>query len=560
MTIGSLLASVVAMPSLAAETVPIPQLNAVVASAARADAPGCAAAATRSGNIVWRSAVGMADLERGVPLTPNTKFLIASTSKQFTAMAIVLLLQDGRLSLDDDVRRYVPELPDFGTVITLRQLLSHTSGLREESNLLVMAGWRSSDLQTEADILGLLHRQERLNFRPGDEFLYSNTGYTLLATVASRVSGMPFPELVAKRIFQPLGMDQSQVVDDPGRVVAGRALGYWGTGAGPFRLARIPYGFAGPTGVVTTLEDLARWDANAYTMTVGGKAAQDLINAPGKLNDGSRTGYGLGVYVGDYRSRRTISHAGSDPGFKAEYIRFPHERLGVTVLCNSFDIAATPIARRIADLMLAPLAGGNSANAVAVADQAVPLPVNVRELAGKYWNAETAQVATFLFEDGKLLVDGGGEGKFDLRHIGDNRFLLPVAPRRYVVTFARGSDRKWRVRREIAGERPRDFLAVAGGPTVKLLDYAGVYYSSELDVEWAITLRDGVLNISFPRFDAEPLLPIVPNVFQFSGGFFTLQFKPARQGASVQFEVTTERARHVRFVRESRNRRPLRRS
>jgi CubicO group peptidase (beta-lactamase class C family) len=543
----------------ASQSVPISQLDTALSSVTRANAPGCAAAAMQSGRIVWSRAAGLADIERHVPLTTQTKFLIASTSKQFTAMSAVLLALDGRLSLDDDIRRYVPEVPDFGASITIRHLLWHTSGLREESNLLVMAGWRSSDLETENDILGLLHRQARLNFRPGEEFLYSNTGYMLLATIVSRVSGMTFPEFVAQRIFRPLGMIHSTVVDDPGEVVQDRALGYWGTTAGPFRLARIPYGFAGPTGVVTTLEDLARWDANAYTFTVGGQTAQDMISAPGRLNDGSRTGYGFGAYIGTYKGHRMISHAGSDPGFKADYLRFPDQRLAVAVLCNSFDIEATPVARQLADVLIAPEPTGNGAGVAT--DNPVPLPAGVAELAGRYWNSDVAQVTTILFEQRKLLVDGGTEGKFELRHIGGNHFLLPAAPRRYVLTFFRAPDGSRRLRKEIAGERPREFVAVESQRlAVPFSDYAGVFYSAELDVEWTIRARDGALRISFPRFDEEPLVPILPNVFQFSSGFFTLEFAPPTPVGSAQFDVTTERARHMRFTRLDKDRMRQRKS
>lgn len=285
-------------------------------------------------------------------------------------------------------------------------------------------------------------------------------------------------------------------------------------------------------------------------MAVGGEAARRMIDTPGRLNDGSAVGYGMGVYVGSRNGRLMIGHAGSDPGFKADYIRFPDERLAVSVLCNSFEAAPTPIAQAIADLLLPPPAAPDRSSQRRPADAAVALPADAASLAGRYWNPDVAQAVTVLFEGGRLLLDGGGEGKFELRHIGGNRFLLPVAPRRFVLAFSRAPDGTQRVRREIAGERSRDFVAVPGAEgSVRLSAYAGTYYSAELDIEWTVVERGGALRIFWRRFSEEELTPLLPGIFQFSGGFFTVAFAPPAGEGSPWFEVTTERARHMRFER-----------
>lgn len=524
-------------------------MDALLAPLKKPNAPGCAVGVSRSGSLIYQRYFGLADLERRVPITSKTSFFIASSSKQFTAMAVVLLALDGKLSLDDDVRKYVPELSDFGEKITIRHLLTHTSGLREENNLLIMAGWRVSDRQTENDILRLLSRQKRLNFRPGDEYMYANTGFTLAAVIVSRVAKMSFPEFVAKRIFQPLGMKQTEIVDDPDKVMADRALGYWTLGSddGRYRLVSPPYENVGPSGVLTTLRDLALWDRNFYTMTVGGRAAREMIDTPGHLNDGTETGYGLGIYIGKYRGQQTLSHAGSTPGYKADFVHFPKQHLTVEVMCNAFEISPTPIVHGIADILVPAAASTAEASKT---DAAVPPPADVADFAGRYWNRDVAQAKTILCENGKLLVDGGHEGKFELRHIGENRFLLPVAPRHYVLVFFRGPDGTMRIRSEIAGERPLEFIA-ASNPSepVPAMQYAGVYYSPELDVEWTVAARDDKLTVIRARYGREPLTSLLPNVFQMSGGFFTLEFAPPVGGSSASFEVTTERVRHLKFVR-----------
>ena len=372
----------------------------------------------------------------------------------------------------------------------------------------------------------------------------------LLSILVCRVAGVPFPDFVAKRIFQPLGMQDSRVTDDPGLVISNRALGYWTGEKGTFRLARIPYAFAGPTGVVTTLDYFRRWYANSYSMTVGGKVAQHSINRPGVLVDGTRTGYGLGVFLGDYNGRATIGHAGSDPGFKAEYIRFPKERLSVAVFCNSFDGQATPIARSIADALLPPLSSAARRPPTEAVDRAVPMPAKPEQFAGRYWNSDLAQVTHIIQANGKLFIDGGNEGKFELRHIGNNRFLLPVAPRRYVIAFSVGSEGTRTIRKHVAGESERLFTEVKPSKgLVSLEQYAGIFHSDELNVDWSIRVQDQSLRISFPRYEEEILSPVLPNVFQFAGGFFTIVFAPSAGGSSPSFEVNTERARRMLFNR-----------
>lgn len=528
----------------------VSKLDAVLAPLRKPGSPGCAVGVTRYGALIYQRYFGLADLERHVPITPKTKFFVASTSKQFTAMAVVLLASDGKLSLDDDVRKYVPELPDLRQKITIRHLLTHTSGLREETNLLTMAGWRNSDLQTENDIMRLLRRQQGLNFRPGDEYMYSNSGFVLAAGIVKRVAGMSFPEFVAKRIFQPLGMTHTQFVDDRDKIMEDRAVGYWTLASddGSYQIVDAPFAYVGPTGVLTTLHDLALWDRNFYTMKVGGRAARDLIDTPGRLNDGSSTGYGLGIYIGSYRGQPTLSHAGSDPGFKADFVHFLQQHLTVEVMCNAFEISPTPIVHGIADVLVpvaAPSAGDIKADVAEVAP-----PTDIASFAGRYWNRDIAQATTILHENGKLLVDAGNEGKFELRHIGGNRFLLPVAPRRYVLTFSRGSDGTMWVRSEIGSERPVEYAAVsAASESPPPTQYAGRYYSPELDVEWTVAAKDGKLSVIRTRYGEEQLSPLLPNVFQMNGGFFTIEFARPVGETSPSFEVTTERVRHLKFVR-----------
>ncbi len=364
------------------------RIAAIFAPFARTDAPGCLVAVFRAGTILYTSGFGMADISHGIPLTDTTRMPIASTSKQFTAMAALLLEAEGRIRLKDDIRRYIPELPVFGQPITIRHLLNHTSGLRDSWNLFDMAGWRTSDVETQADLLWLLRRQESLNHPTGTEFLYNNTGYALLALLVERVSGTAFRRFVTERVFDPLGMAHSDVKADVGQVVQGLATGYWGHDPAALRVARPPFSFTGPTGVVTTMRDLARWDANFYAPRVGTPALLDSMSTPQRLDDGTTIGYGMGLFIGTHRGRRVISHAGSDPGYKSDFIRFPEDSLSVAVVCNAFDIAPTPLALQVADFYLPANPCAATAPPVS-APQVMPAPdtsttIPVSALAGLY--------------------------------------------------------------------------------------------------------------------------------------------------------------------------------
>jgi CubicO group peptidase (beta-lactamase class C family) len=312
--------------------------------------PGCAVGVARDGRLVFAKGYGSADLEHDTPITPSTPFYIASVSKQFTAMSIVLLAQDGRLSLDDSIRQWVPEVPSFGSPITLRQLLYHTSGLRDYFTLLALSGWPSDGPLTERQFLELISRQKQLNFAPGEEFLYSNTGYALLAVVVQRVSGKSLRDYAAEHIFRPLGMTHTEFRDDHHRLIAQRAVGYQ-PADGSFRISQPEFDIVGDGGLYSTVDDLAKWDANFRTGRVGGKAGIALLQEQGRLNNGQTIPYALGLTVSQTRGLKTYAHRGAYGGYRSAMVRYPDKGLSVITLCNT-AAAASSLADEVSFLML----------------------------------------------------------------------------------------------------------------------------------------------------------------------------------------------------------------
>src|SRR5688572_20577471 len=287
-------------------------VNRVFAAWSAADGPGCALGVSRDGQVVYENGYGMANLELDAPITAGSIFHVASVSKQFTGMAIALLARDRKLSLDDDVRKYITELPDYGHRITIRHLLNHTSGLRDQWDLLYMARGRFEENRiTEADVLEIVARQKALNFVPGSEYLYSNTGYTLSGTIVRRVSGKSLRAFADERIFKPLGMTNTHFHDDYTMVVKGTAAGYARAG-GTWRTSLPNYDTYGATSLFTTVGDLLKWEANFTKPLVGTEPLLREMMASATITSGDTTAYGLGVATESYRGTRLFGHGGAD--------------------------------------------------------------------------------------------------------------------------------------------------------------------------------------------------------------------------------------------------------
>jgi CubicO group peptidase (beta-lactamase class C family)/imidazolonepropionase-like amidohydrolase len=407
--------SVIAAPAFAPLAA---RVDAVFADFDRGDSPGCALGVYQDGAIAYARGYGMAHLEHGVPITARTVFDIGSTSKQFAAAAIALLEQDGVLSIDDDVRRFVPELPTYDRPITIRHLLTHTSGLRDYIGILTLGGARYDDVLTVDDALGAVVRQRALNFPPGDEYLYSNSGFFLLSVIVERATGMTLRDFARARIFDPLGMRRSHFLGSYDDVVADRASAYSprrngeaAGGAGAWRLDLPRWLQTGDGSVFTNVEELLLWDRNFYTPTLGGRAFLDAMHTRGVLASGDTLGYALGLQLGLYRGEPIVGHGGSWGGYRAELLRFPERRTSVAVLCNAGSAPAPLLARRVADVVLgasfpepapAPQAGG-APGTVQDAPIAVPLSAAQRAaFAGLYHSHEVEATYRIAVEGDEL--------------------------------------------------------------------------------------------------------------------------------------------------------------
>jgi CubicO group peptidase (beta-lactamase class C family) len=397
--------------------------------------PGCAVGVAAAGRPVLIKAYGMADLEHDVPNTAETVFESGSLAKQFTAMAILLLARDGKLSLDDQVRTHIPELPDYGVPLTIRHMLTHTSGLRDWGSVAGIAGApRTSREYTHGHVLDIVSRQQSLNFTPGTHYSYSNTGYNLSAIIVSRLSGMSFAEFSKQRIFEPLGMTSTQWRDDHQRIVKRRAIAYRPANGG-YQIEMPFENVHGNGGLLTTVGDLLKWNENYVTPKVGDAALLAQQYTKGRFNDGREHNYALGLRVDSFRGVTNINHSGSTAGYVTHLNRFPDAHLSVAVLCNVSSGSATNAANEVSLLYLGDRAKGPATRAERDPEPAtVAVPVAaLQAVAGRYWSDEAEVALIAAIEKDQLVLKRRPDTTITLRPIGQDTFEGSIGR----VTFLR---------------------------------------------------------------------------------------------------------------------------
>ena len=555
------LSALAAAPGPPASPDPKAKIDALFQEFDRSDTPGCALGVFRDGKIVYARGYGMANLELGVANSPQTVFDIGSTAKQFSAFAIQLLVRDGKLSLDDDVRKWVPEIPSWGKTVTIRHLLHHTSGMRDYIELMSLQGVMAEDLSTDADVLDIMALQKAPNFAPGEEHLYCNTGYFLLSIIVKRATGQSLRDFAAERIFGPLGMSHTQFNDVHTRIIPGRATGYTKAKDGGFGIDMSDWEQNGDGGALTTIEDLQRWDQNFYDPKVGDAKVIEAMLTTGALNSGKKLEYASALNVSSHRGLRTVSHGGSWAGYRAQLLRFPEQRFSVACLCNNGG-AANPsrLAYRVAEVYL----GGSMnkdeppADAKKAEDQArlAPSRAELQRLAGAYRNAESGQLVTLSIQDGKLTADVGGTA-YTLVATAPNRFRLTGGPSgiRSEAEFdgARGARSPMRVTTTYDdGEVEKETFAPIErwAPTAAELDkLAGRYTSAELDTTWRLAAEGGKLYVRHRGMPDKPLEPTVAGAFTLDG--MSLSFQRDAAGKPESFVLDAGRVRGVRFVAQS---------
>jgi CubicO group peptidase (beta-lactamase class C family) len=535
------------------------QVDAVFKEYDKPHVPGCAIGVFRNGALAYGRGYGWADLERNVPITTASLFDIGSTSKQFAAASIAMLVAEHKLSYSDDIRKYIPEMPDYGVPITIDNLMHHTSGLRDYTGLLILAGHTLEEATTDSQALAAIVRQRHLNFPTGSKYEYSNTGYFLLSVIVKRVSGKPLADFARERIFLPLGMADTRYRNHAAMLIPGRALGYAPDDSGPgFHNSMSNWEQTGDGAVQLSVRDALKWDENYYHPRVGGPQMVRDLETRGVLASGDTINYARGLDVDHYRGLHRVEHGGDWIGYHAAYSRFPDQHTSVIILCNSDGISPTELADKVTDIVLAGKFVDSASHVAAASRGRASAPAAASGLpderfVGTYYASSNDEVSRVVRKDSGLVLEFVGR-TLPLKPTGGATYAVTGLP--VTIEFVTEGNAPARALRIHVGSELRA-EAVRFSPAAPSVDslraLVGSYYSPELDVTWPIVLAGDHLelrNTGSQLVDITGALsPARPDEFTAGGGL--IRFTRDASGRVTGYEVSASRMRGIRFERRS---------
>lgn len=512
--------------------------------------PGAALAIIKDGKIIYKRGYGMANLEHNVPITSNSVFRIGSTSKQFTASCIAILALQGKISLDDDICKYIPELRRYESSITIRHLVHHTSGIRDYLTLGAIAALTEDHFYTPEDTIELLGRQKKLNFLSGEEHLYSNSGYFLMGVIVERVSGKSLNDFAQEHIFKPLGMKNTHYHDDHTMVVRNRADGYSPIKKG-FCIDMTTLDHVGDGGIFTTVEDLFLWDQAFYNNTLG-KELMEFIQAPGVLNNGKKLDYAFGLGVDEYKGIKRVSHGGGFAGFRAQMVRFPDQKFTVICLANLGTINPSRLCMKIADIYLAekfkkPEKAPKKKKKIKTITLAKK---ELEEKAGNYQDKKTGMWTIISMKEDKLVIEEGRR-KYVLSPLSKTSFQALEAPLEISIDFIPDNKgRTYKAKLTIEGEEINLVKApkLSQLTRTQLEEYVGAFYNDELPVTYKLAVEKGKLVFRHKNAPKGPLRAMDRD--KFTIGWFNIEFIRDKRKRIQGFLLGAGRAANIEFVKQ----------
>jgi len=520
------------------------------------DVPGIAVSVLKDDNVIYQKGFGMANLEYGIPITTQTKFHVASLSKQFTAFMILKLEEEGLIAINDDVRTYIPELPDYGKTITINHLLTHSSGLRDQWRLLEMAGWRLDDVIKTEQIFKLIKNQKELNFSPGDNFEYSNSGFTLLAIIVERLTKMSFADYARQTIFEPLQMNDSFFYDDHEEMIPNRAYSYQKVSE-KLKKSNLNFATVGPTSLFTTIEDMNTWALNFKNRTIGSKRIFQAMNQKAKKNDGSVSSYAKGQFVRDYKGFKMIYHSGSDAGYRSYFARFPKLGYQFIIFANASYISAYDEIFKLIDYYLQdqyPKTKNNTPEEEEdfQYDEDIFISLTNTEMKtfeGRYFNRETKNYTEVKLDKDTLYVKGDVfPNDIKLYPVGKRNFKVKGTAYDFSVNFRENDYQEPVIEIRIPDIMWYWNIKV---DKVKPSDYLGSYYNDELSTAYNLIKKEDELYLTHPQLDDIKIAQINEAYFSSNNrNFSNIRFKRNDAGKVVEFSVSNGGVKNMKFLRK----------
>ena len=511
------------------------------------DVPGCALGIIKEGKLIYAKGYGLANMEYDIPISATSVFRIGSTSKQFTAACILLLAEKGQLSLNDNLKSLFPDFPEYAEKITIRHLLNHTSGIRDYLQISYLKGLGDDDYYTDDNVMKWLINQTDLNFAPGEEFLYSNSGYWLLGQIVKKVAGINMAEFAKKEIFEPLGMSNTHFHNDHTQIVKNRASGYVPSNNETYKISMTTLNMIGDGGIFTTINDIKKWDDAYYKSNVLSSKFWGMMTQQGILNNGEVIDYASGLMIGKYKGLKTVRHGGAFVGFRAELLRFPEQKLSIAIFANRGDANPSKMANQIADILLKDKLIEKGVDK----DEKVVISVSEKEfklsqLVGDY-EIQPGVVARLSIKNDSLnVLQTWNKSTYNILKLRDNTFQIS-GNENISFSFSNlkdGSSQTLTVIQdgiETKAERKKE-VDLSG---IDLKDYLGSYYSKELDVSYDFEIENGILKAGIK--EKKSLMDCtLSEIDQFTMEFGIVRFQRT-DGLISSFELDSGRVKNLKF-------------
>ncbi|MEP7232982.1 MAG: serine hydrolase domain-containing protein [Ginsengibacter sp.] len=514
-----------------------------------ANSPGCTVGIVRNDSLIFSKGYGMANLEYAISNEPQTLFHMASVSKQFTACSIVLLAKQGKLKLDDDIHKWLPWFPDLKEKITIRNLLNHTSGIRDQWQLLAISGTRLDDVITQDQIIKILSKQQALNFKPGDKYSYSNSGFTMLAEIVKAVSGQTLRQFTDSAIFKPLGMTNTHFHDDYTEIEKNRSYSYDRKDSIHFTNAVLSYSVAGATSLFTNINDMSKWVMNFYDHKVGDQKDIDMLTQKGKLNSGKELSYALGIVNDTWKGWRQYSHGGSDAGYRTYVTVFPDLKMGFMVFSNLGDFNPGEKVYQMADFFIKDTASKKEAVKKEQRDSTAAIlkdTISIKKFTGNYigedglpfsFNIRNRQLHYKIYDESNFLIKGQKD-----------TFSFPQEPEIKFIFGIKGTDTTVDIITPDQLYQLKKYIKDTLQSDEALKRYTGIYYCPELDCKYGIVLKDHHLILTNSKYNDAKLTLIGKDHLTNDNWWINhLMMKRDIKNNIIGFEVNSGRIMHLKF-------------
>ncbi|WP_074410405.1 serine hydrolase domain-containing protein [Aquimarina megaterium] len=491
------------------------------------NSPGFSVGIIKDSKCVYAKGFGLANLEYNIPNSPSSVFRIASTSKQFTAACIILLIEQGKLNLNNTLNEYFPNFPEYSKNITIRHLLNHTSGIRDYLTLAYLKNYESNDYYDDNDIMRWLVNQNELNFKLGSEYLYSNSGYWLLGQIVNKVTGINMADFAEKEIFEPLGMVNTHFHNDHNHIVKNRAVGYIPKDDNDYSISTTTLDMIGDGGVFTTINDMKKWDDEFYKRTFFSDTFWNLMTTQGILNNENQIEYASGLFIGQYKGLKTISHGGAFVGYRAEYIKFPEQKISIILLANRGDIYPTGICYQIADILFKDdfVESEKDINITQKKEEFITIPISkLEQFSGHYWNNAGSYSRKIYVKNDTLRYSRSKTNESSLLPVNKNTFKMLNINADILIKFERDSKDNSNMVFSVNEGNP--FISKKYTPKnykdKELQKFVGDYYSKELDMYYKLKVEKGTLQLYIN--DTKFLMKSIMENFFTNNRFGNIQF------------------------------------